>query len=296
MKTTMHIEHIALKTELIKFLRENYPDEAEALTPLLRPCIRMKTVSVHSGKKLTSKFGGSPDVTSGFKWPYDPDGTPLSFLFQLRLEEIAHFPINENIPKSGMLYFFVLVGKPEHYPEKAGEYRVIYDPEISVHTSLNGAGVENTAPRFPVCSVTFHFSYSFPCYQDYEILQVERETGLDLFDAAGQTLEYLNEITGFERLPDHKLFGGADAAQGTVVFHWARIRLGKHYPFNEADLETIGKQEKFWKLLLQVDFTDSLLAANDNSGGLGGLGYFGIEKDALDKQDFDSCLLIFQDT
>ncbi len=292
----MHIEHIALKTELIKFLRENYPDEAEALTPLLRPCIRMKTVPGHSGKNFTSKFGGSPDVTSGFKWPYDPDGTRLSFLFQLRLEEIAHFPINENIPKSGMLYFFVLVGKPEHYPEKAGEYRVIYDPEISEHTSVNGAGFENTAPRFPVCSVTFHFSYSFPCYQDYEILQVERETGLDLFDAAGQTLEYLNEITGFEGLPDHKLFGGADAAQGTVVFHWARTDLGMDYPFSKEDLVTVGVHEKHWKLLLQADLFDDLLGIEQFNFGLAGLGYFGVKDDALERKDFDSCLLIFQKT
>ncbi len=61
-----------------------------------------------------SKFGGSPDVPEGFKWPYWK-GRPLSFLVQIDLaiiqEKIKDFKIKKietiSFPKTeGFLYFF----------------------------------------------------------------------------------------------------------------------------------------------------------------------------------------------
>ena len=60
-----------------------------------------------------SKFGGRPDLPSGFEWPYyggklygEEFSYPLTFLMQINLEEIAPYDVEKRLPSRGFLYFF----------------------------------------------------------------------------------------------------------------------------------------------------------------------------------------------
>src|SRR5512143_355438 len=53
----------------------------------------------------SSHLGGQPDLPAGFTWPAW-HGTPMSFLAQIRLDELAAYPAASVLPKSGLLSFF----------------------------------------------------------------------------------------------------------------------------------------------------------------------------------------------
>ena len=54
---------------------------------------------------LSSKIGGNPAVPEGFVWPCY-EGTPLSFMAQINLKDVANLDKDNLLPKSGILSFF----------------------------------------------------------------------------------------------------------------------------------------------------------------------------------------------
>lgn len=96
---------------------------------LIRECIRSERVDevmaslvaaigVKDGKLATepkgigsTRFGGRPDLPSGFAWPTG-DGGPLAFLGQIDLAEVHPFDIERRLPEHGVLTFFVDVANP----------------------------------------------------------------------------------------------------------------------------------------------------------------------------------------
>jgi uncharacterized protein YwqG len=70
------------------------------------------------GRIGACRIGGVPDLPPGVEWPrlspdarsddelYGSQGTPLSFLLQINLAEVAFADLENLLPKSGMLYFF----------------------------------------------------------------------------------------------------------------------------------------------------------------------------------------------
>lgn len=53
-----------------------------------------------------SRVGGDPDLPPQFAWPLTTDGTPMTFLVQLNMCDLAKNDANALLPKTGMLSFF----------------------------------------------------------------------------------------------------------------------------------------------------------------------------------------------
>jgi hypothetical protein len=93
----------------------------EAVLGSLLPSIRLVAQQPKTGEEERvggCRIGGLPDLPQGVEWPrlstyaqtdappVALPGTPLSFLLQVNLTEIAFADQEQLLPKSGMLYFF----------------------------------------------------------------------------------------------------------------------------------------------------------------------------------------------
>lgn len=118
-----------------------------------------------------SRIGGDPDLPTNEEWPLNSDGTPMTFLAQLRLSELVPHDVSTRLPAQGMLYFFVGVDEPaygiEHKviylsEDKLQEARRYHSPEV---TALEG---EFTGYRVSARSTMEPPNYG---YVDYEIVE-----------------------------------------------------------------------------------------------------------------------------
>lgn len=87
-----------------------------------------------------SRIGGDPDLPDNEEWPLNSEGTPMTFLAQLRLSELVPHDVEALLPAKGMLYFFVGVDEPAY----GIEHKVIYVSEDKLHE----------AKRYPSPEVT----------------------------------------------------------------------------------------------------------------------------------------------
>jgi uncharacterized protein YwqG/predicted DNA-binding protein (MmcQ/YjbR family) len=78
---------------------------------LARPALLLKTKRTPEGKLAVgrSKIGGRPDLPDGLGWPAHR-GKPLAFLAQLNLAELPGAASVEELPRTGMLWFFSVFG------------------------------------------------------------------------------------------------------------------------------------------------------------------------------------------
>ncbi|MCX5746602.1 MAG: YwqG family protein [Proteobacteria bacterium] len=92
------------------------------LESLLRPAIRLtlKTVKRPVAGVVT-RFGGDPDLPPGLAWPTHGK-TPLAFLAQFRLDELAKLDLERKLPRRGVLAVFAHLAHTDGYGEHAVAY------------------------------------------------------------------------------------------------------------------------------------------------------------------------------
>jgi uncharacterized protein YwqG len=93
----------------------------ETVLGSLLPSIRLVAQQPKAGEEERvggCRIGGLPDLPQGVEWPRlstdarsavepgPPPGTPLSFLLQVNLAEVAFADLEQLLPRSGILYFF----------------------------------------------------------------------------------------------------------------------------------------------------------------------------------------------
>lgn len=91
-----------------------------------------------------SHWWGFPDLPESVDWPANEDGDLLTFICQIRLEEIAHLDPEGLLPHEGMMWFFAdmdyFLGDMDARCNGIGEweqdsFRVIYQKEVDrLHT------------------------------------------------------------------------------------------------------------------------------------------------------------------
>lgn len=68
--------------------------------------IKIKTIKPDDYKNIgNSRIGGMPDLPKNMEWPETVYNQYFNFLCQINLNDIAH--LNFNLPKEGILYFFM---------------------------------------------------------------------------------------------------------------------------------------------------------------------------------------------
>lgn len=77
-----------------------------------------------------SKWWGSPDLPQDWDYPCSEEGDPLTFVCQIKCEDIAEFDTEGLLPHTGMLYFFA----------QLGEYVQLLDIEEGEHNGLGEWG------------------------------------------------------------------------------------------------------------------------------------------------------------
>lgn len=91
-----------------------------------------------------SHWWGFPDLPESVDWPANNDGDLLTFICQIRMDEIAQFDSEGLLPHEGMMWFFAdmdyFLGDMDARCNGTGEwqrdsYKVIYEKEVDeLHT------------------------------------------------------------------------------------------------------------------------------------------------------------------
>jgi hypothetical protein len=145
-----------------------------------------------------SHFGGSPDLPAGAAWPADANG-PLSFLGQLRVEDLSALDAERLLPGSGLFSFFL---DPEDGGESAA--KVLFTaPGARLERLSTPPGAESRA--YLPCALELR---AFPSLPEGRSSEVEG-WGLsgEEADAYGDLRWDLLEAHGIDSDRVHQVFG-----------------------------------------------------------------------------------------
>jgi uncharacterized protein YwqG len=158
----------------------------------------------------TTRAGGLPDVGPGFEWP--KARSPLSFLLQVDLAEVATLPAAAPLPTSGLLSFFYDMARQPWGLSRAEHHRwrVLYTaadaPLRPVDTRPAGLTARACLPRVALRPVSID---TVPCE-----LPLDPEDLDDLSDGDDLEDAYITEVLGPDDVPMHQMFGYPRPVQG----------------------------------------------------------------------------------
>lgn len=173
---------------------------SQSILELSEPAIRFviapgQEASIQVG---ASKVGGYPDLPPGFPWP-ECRGHPLDFLAQINLTELSAFEGSDQLPPSGILFFFFgTEGDPFHHPaEDTSSWRVLFidDPDSAPERRIPPGGDE-----YNPCRVHFSQEWTIPAYESnlfdsLKLTEQEQTAYLDMLEQYGN-VGIVNRILG----------------------------------------------------------------------------------------------------
>jgi len=277
-----------MKNKVIKLINQSDLESKKLIKSLLLPGIGFKLTE---RKTHLSGIGGYPPIPDS-QWPVF-NGEPLTFLGQISLKEIAS--LNDLLPRSGMLCFFIYTGDKERFPGRKGEFKVLYVEEKDILTSASGR-VASDDQFDPVkeYGVSFFDHYTFPSYQDGIVEKNDlSDDDLDIISDIEWEVRHSLGITDHDTI--HQVLGHPHALQGTVRLHWAAAYCGIDIEdtLTEEELERTSREEDHFILLLQLDFGDPAIEIDAFGDSVA---YFGIHKDDLMNLNFENVILVMQNT
>lgn len=253
----------------------------------------------------SSKIGGKPAVPADFQWPeftaesYDgiTKSRPLSFMAQIRLEEVASYDTEGILPKKGVLSFFyeqmsMLWG---YDPKHKGCARVYY---FSDETELVAMDIPEDLEKdavIPELAVTWEKHISLPAHGDfveqYSDMDVDWDGYYECSAKCGYEMDSWGDVT--------KLLGYPDTIQSPMEEECETVsrgyRMGEPLDYakiSETEKQEIEERAADWILLFQMG-TIETEEAEFMFGDCGHL-YFWIRKQDLQNLDFDKVWLILQ--
>lgn len=252
----------------------------EEILKLLMPSIRIRVHKIRlplGFPATTSHFGGLPGLPDSIEWPVF-DGQALSFIGQINLQEIPDgIPGKDDLPESGMLYFFSAHGwGEENFP-----WEFEKDPRLSrtIYFDGNLAKIRREAyppapiPVKPVThkGVRFEFLPQLTLPTEEFVLEDHRFDTWSKDEKSRLMSElcyWLKELYDgyYDYSADHRLLGHPMIIQGPL------LRMGE-------------------RLLLQVGTDRSV---DHFRWGDGGYLYFIINEDDLSKANFGNVRVIEQ--
>jgi len=246
------------------------------------PSIRLKahTVDETHLEPGATKFGGAPDLPAGSAWPQH-QGSPLPFVAQLNLSEVARYDTMHRLPGEGRLYFFFDIDAFfDSWPRQQTIWRVLYDH--NTRTALQRVALPERGTKrnqYRPSRVTFSAEMTLPDYSQYDATSIQRLglSGPLTDEEEWAYYEVQAQLAGTvgtsSHIPLHRLLGHADAVQWDM----------------HGDLPGVPTD---WQLLLQVD-SDGV--PNTEWGDTGRI-YYWIRTRDLTKRDFSGVELLLQST
>jgi Domain of unknown function (DUF1963) len=281
---------------------------AAALQDSLRYSIRLHTTQAMDDALApgATKIGGQPDLPQDISWP-EWRGTPLNFLAQIRLAEIAEYDSDGELPHEGMLSFFFdytnwgKLGRDaegslatvlyfsegvalQHLPwPEALPVRERYAP-LTTTSYVR----ELTAPDFE-SPIIEQFGYTLKSLYPPDNMSEHAMTARRIEDVMLSIDTYLHETDDSRGLV-HRLLGYGDGIQGDVEsgWHWLANEINAQGSAPPA-LSTVHRTD--WRLLLQVDSD-----VNGMTWGDVGRIYYGLPRQALAARDFSQTIAELQCT
>ena len=219
-----------------------------------------------------SKFGGAPDVATGFEWPLWNE-LPLSFVAQINLDEIAAFDIENKLPDSGLLSFFYDLNEDGDWPfgeiGDEGGWRVFHFAESLTRIDVpDEAKDENGIKTATISCRTVWSIPGYPYWAQWE--ELEKRT-------PEEKQKWWDLVRKFDLNTRHLMLGNPLQIQPTE-------------PRQEAAAVLARGQSEDWQLLLQMDSDDEI---NWTWGDAGAMFYL-MHRDDLATREWSKCWLIAQ--
>lgn len=257
---------------------------------LARASIRLYTTAVDESSLPigVSKLGGVPDLPPGLTWP-EWQGLPQSFIAQIHLDDVRHYDVNQELPGSGLLWFFYDAQQQTFGddPTNRGAWRVIFrDNDLSRLQRTPAPPLLPAASRFQACSISFASEITLSQQPQVEI------PDFDWTEAEQKKYEEL--LATFPSPADHamihnRLLGFPDTIQDDMRPQCQLVSHGVRDP-NDPRIPELSKGAMNWQLLLQVDSDEHASMRWADAGML----YYWIEQANLKAHSFDDCWLVLQ--
>ncbi|WIG60319.1 MAG: hypothetical protein OJF49_003067 [Ktedonobacterales bacterium] len=263
------------------------------LDTLAQPCIRLASQRADESALTVgaSKLGGQPDLLPGTAWP-EKQGNPMSFVAQIRLEQVHAFDAQQALPAAGMLSFFYDAQQSAYGAEPTDRNgRAVY------FTQGNLAALQRTpfpaalpaAARFSPCALTIASDLTLPEQPQLELPALAwDQAAQEHYDAA---LSQLASATD-RAAPKHQLLGYPTTLQDDMRLQCQLAANGVRIEDAASDPRTpaLSSGALHWRLLLQVD--------SDPNAGMrwadAGMLYYWIERDALQRANFENVWVVLQ--
>ena len=143
-----------------------------------------------------SHWWGFPDLPEAFEWPCNDDGDLLTFICQIRLEEIAELDTEGRLPHRGMLWFFAdldyFLGDLDAPCGGSGEwedgsFKVLYSEDLSDLLTHEYYWEDGESAVLPAEEISFEIAS-------------ESDFGIKLLGMPAMTEGYENENEGLMSL------------------------------------------------------------------------------------------------
>ena len=203
---------------------------AAEIEALARPAIAFALKASNAPTGVTTRFGGAPDVPAKFAWPMHR-GTPLAFLAQYRLDELAKYDVEKRLPARGVISVFALLDDSDDNGEVV---RAFYTEDIKRLTRVpppHDADVDGRPTR--VALATPSVVLTLPPSQDVRALHLTDDE-LDRYTEKLQPM--------LRRKRAHRLLGWPDAVsphQKRTTELLAQIDSDNAFGFQAGDVETL---------------------------------------------------------
>ncbi len=265
---------------------------ADQLEKASLPCMRLVSAPPDKvARPFRTRIGGLPDLPEPGLWP-KYQGRSLSFVAQINLAELPHDSVENNLPRTGMLYFFYDDEQSAwgFDPKDKGAWRVLYAE--SLPQELPESAFPDDLPvharyRERILKAIADTSIPEPFGDQTESGLSEKQQDLVL-DFCGRYAE-LGQ-------PKHQLLGHAMPIQGDMRLECQLashgLYCGDPSGFNDPRARELEAGAQDWRLLLQVDSDDD---ARMRWGDVGRL-YFWIRAEDLRERRFDAVWMILQCT
>ena len=211
---------------------------AADILAIARPRIHFTLTTAKAPTKVSTRFGGAPDLPRDFAWPYNAD-TPLAFVAQFDLASVAALDFEKRLPARGMLSVFA------HLDPNGDDYashgRVFYFSDtkalvrrIPEHTANDDGRPTKTALANAAIKLTLP-----PLHEkSYNALRLtdDEEVAYD-----EQVLPRVREARSTPSKPGaHQLLGWSDGERPSSSYELlAQIDSDGRFGFEVGDVETL---------------------------------------------------------